>query len=483
MTLQVALLAGIAVSGVHLAVGSVQTFADEVAHGLVDSNKATPFGEGWNKAVTELTASEVAAVRPLVSTPGILRAINTLAGGEVELPNPCLLDDYQSHTNYTTALSGGSASTVAATSAGGRVQIVSASANTTTMSCTRTTALTYAGNKLGVIAAAVNFSGANSSVGLRLGTSETKTHFDTAAPQKTRRGLYYLAFHCSEFPTFFADTSLSARQVQLFAALGSNAGVTTATFGPIWYNAGGKASIMLTFDDCFASQYTRALPILSKYGLVGNIYLPSAIVATTAARLTLANLTEMRNAGWAICADSTPNDAITDFVDQVAAVNGLNVVRQYLLNNNLSYDGSENHGCWTNGLFTPSVQPYDDLTAGAFAKAGMRSMRTTNSIPQFDRFGLGDQAMTVTSYSANAAAGYPELLAALDTAELRGSSQSFHFHSIVESGATGNDQNAPVLDAFCAELAARVAAGRIEVVTRPQWWRRVSVSTPPAIPF
>lgn len=71
MTLQVTLLEGIAVGGAHLAVGSVQTFAKDVARGLVNSNKAAPYGAGWAQDVTALTPSEVALTRSLVSSAGI----------------------------------------------------------------------------------------------------------------------------------------------------------------------------------------------------------------------------------------------------------------------------------------------------------------------------------------------------------------------------------------------------------------------------
>jgi hypothetical protein len=75
MPLQVTLRDGIAVAGVHLPPGSVQTFADEVAHGLVDSNKALPFGSGWAGDSPELTPAERASVRSLVSGAGNLSGV------------------------------------------------------------------------------------------------------------------------------------------------------------------------------------------------------------------------------------------------------------------------------------------------------------------------------------------------------------------------------------------------------------------------
>lgn len=435
--------------------------------GIVDISDPTDHVTGTLKKITYKTLKD------------------SISGNQNYNQNPVLLDDYQSHTNYTLGVSGGSGSTVAANAAGGRVQIASASANTTTMTCTRTTALSYPGNGLGVIAAAFNVSGMNSGLGLRLGASEFVSRNDSASTPFYRRGIKWHSWNVSEFPTFFADTTPSTRQVQLYCQLVGNTGVTTVGFGPVYYNAAGKTYIILGFDDLHVNQYNYAFQSMKSRGLVGNIYVPSTYVGGTN-RMTFANLVEMKANGWAMCVDSTPDDSLTIFTNQVTSVDALNVGRQYLLSSGLAADGSELHGCWTNGLWNTNGGPPSDATAAAFSAAGMRSMRTTQNDTSYERFGIGDQAMTMPSGSGGisgvGSGGAATLLAQVDLAISRGASQAFHFHDILASGASGTQQNAQAFDDFCAGLAARVTAGSIEVVTRPQWWRIVSQNRPLSIP-
>lgn len=65
---------------------------------------------------------------------------------------------------------------------------------------------------------------------------------------------------------------------------------------------GGRhnATILFTFDDAFASVYTEAFPYMDARGLTGTIYVNGSSI-DTAGYMTTAQLTEVRDAGWAIC--------------------------------------------------------------------------------------------------------------------------------------------------------------------------------------
>ena len=56
---------------------------------------------------------------------------------------------------------------------------------------------------------------------------------------------------------------------------------------------------VITFDDGDESAYTIAYQIMKQYGLVGTLYIVPAWIGTPG-YLTLAQLTEMHNAGWTI---------------------------------------------------------------------------------------------------------------------------------------------------------------------------------------
>ncbi|MCK9988641.1 MAG: hypothetical protein AzoDbin1_05113 [Azoarcus sp.] len=393
-----------------------------------------------------------------------------------------LLDGFQNHSDYTVA--GATASTVSPLDAGrgGRVQVVCAPGSTTTMTATRTQARDFYGDGMGVVAAMFDIHGMNSGLGLRLGTTEFSTYADNAANPLWRKGRIWRAWNVStpgftsDFPTLGAATVNAPLQTQLFCQLGGNTGVTSCVFGPVYMRAAGTPTIMLTFDDWLSSQYAIVFPILQRYGLVGTWYCPKNYVGT-AGHMTLAQGMEIANAGNAIGVDSTPDDSATELVDQATVIAELNIGREFVTSSGLARDGSENHGCWTYGIWSEAAC----LAAEA---AGMVTMRNTQAFCQHDVFGIGDQWMTCASASggiSGVGSTALTLIAKLDEAEARGSSYGFHFHDFVETGAATTSQNRAAFESFCAELSTRVKAGRMANMTRPQWAREVKKRAPPLI--
>lgn len=61
-----------------------------------------------------------------------------------------------------------------------------------------------------------------------------------------------------------------------------------------------KAQVNLVFDDARSTVYSIAYPIMQTLGIVGTVPVISSLIDSGANYMTLANLTELQNAGWAI---------------------------------------------------------------------------------------------------------------------------------------------------------------------------------------
>lgn len=116
---------------------------------------------------------------------------------------------------------------------------------------------------------------------------------------------------------------------------------------------GGKyyPNILFTFDDAFSTVYTVAYPYMSARGIVGTIYVNGSSI-DTAGYCTLAQLTEMQSAGWAICDHVYTHTNLTT-VDAAAQRSLLQQNRNYLTTNGFT-KGME-HLAYPNGGYNDSI--------------------------------------------------------------------------------------------------------------------------------
>lgn len=73
--------------------------------------------------------------------------------------------------------------------------------------------------------------------------------------------------------------------------------------------------LTITFDDGWKSAYTRGLPTLTAYGLVGNIAVVTEAVDYWEGFLTLAQLRELHDAGWSMVSHSVDHPDLTTLTD------------------------------------------------------------------------------------------------------------------------------------------------------------------------
>lgn len=96
----------------------------------------------------------------------------------------------------------------------------------------------------------------------------------------------------------------------------------------------GPATI-LTFDDGPGSTYTRAFPILSEYGIVGDVAVITNNVGVGGA-LSWEQLTELKDAGWGICSHSVSHPVMTS-IPYEDACNEILLSKRYIEENITGY--------------------------------------------------------------------------------------------------------------------------------------------------
>lgn len=420
------------------------------------------------------SSMNLSTVQSLVSDAGNARiaALLALTGGPSNSQTPQLVDSYQAHGDYTIAGSVGSASTLAArNAAGSRVQIPSDGSGTSNLSAQRTSALQFTPADTGVWVWGANVQGLCAGTWLTIGNN--MAFGDNVTTPVYPLGQRYHAVHASEFASYFAGSTPASVTAKLTYSMAGVTGPVTWQPGPLWCNAGGQTTFVIIFDDFYSEILTTAFPIMQSLGLVGTVMTAKDVVGT-AGRMSLAEARILLDAGWSFCTNATPDDTSALVADAAGLVNALNIGRKYLVDNNLARNGSQNYGCWPNDARS-------QLAYTAAHQAGMRAMRSSQNFTLYDGFGLGDISMSCPSMTISSTTTESVLVAALDKAVLRGSTQLMHTHRVMDSGATGANSSTAVFKAGMERVAALIAAGLARNLTMPDWHRAVSNNRPPAV--
>lgn len=76
-----------------------------------------------------------------------------------------------------------------------------------------------------------------------------------------------------------------------------------------------EALVSFTFDDGFFSTYTKAFPILTKYGYTGTVFVITSCIGTTG-YMNASQLLELQNQGWEIASHSHTHSFLTELSDK-----------------------------------------------------------------------------------------------------------------------------------------------------------------------
>lgn len=175
------------------------------------------------------------------------------------------------------------------------------------------------------------------------GATDTGVNFETPSP--IHIGKRWGAYNVSEIPGLAsAGFSTIGLKVQ---NLGNIPYSQVTKYDALLARAGGRPTIIFSFDDNILSQYTTAYPEMAKRGLRGIFYVASQITQNSS-YMSTAMLREMYDAGWDCGWDSTHNDNISSSFGTLAAWEAsLQLNRDWSANNNMPR--GTGHICWTHG--------------------------------------------------------------------------------------------------------------------------------------
>lgn len=161
-------------------------------------------------------------------------------------------------------------------------------------------------------------------------------------------GMWYRAVPASDPDVADDDPTLSWRYSFDRTAPSGIPHAGISRYDALVARAQGRPTVVLTFDDGFASQATVALPILTSRGLEATWYLPTAVLGNNG-RLSLAQAQQIAAAGMDMQMDGTNNDAgmATKHATPAAAVAELLAMRSFMAANGLN--ANARHFCYPNG--------------------------------------------------------------------------------------------------------------------------------------
>lgn len=335
---------------------------------------------------------------------------------------------------------------------------------------------TYTPNTFGVLAVCANTAGPSADltdvdVQMASGANSGQVNFLTAGT-RFRLGQRWIAWDVSEMSTFGALSSPISNMVVRLKQTSAGAKAATTYWDALYTTAKGRPTIVFTFDDGYITHYTTVRPLLDRYGWKGTYYACPYYIDRAGGSpgwMTLDQVRDLYAHGWDIGCDSTDDAAFTSKGSPSAAVTDIQTVQAYLVVNGMPF--ARNHFCWPNGSWCTAAG--DDTYAAAMAAAGLLSGRTTETQSCYDRFGLGDIAMTIPSQGASSSTLLSVHTARVDEALLRGTTQFFHFHDVQDTPSAIGWQTSKFA-ALLDYIYPYWRAGLIDVLTVSQWYSRAA---------
>lgn len=208
--------------------------------------------------------------------------------------------------------------------------------------------------------------------------------------------------------------------------------------------SGTNPRVAFTFDDSDVSQWTKAKPILDKYGYTAT-WFPIQSILGTAGKMTVAQLQALRAAGHEIgCHAGTAHTSI-DTLTQAQRIATFREQRAFMLDNGL---GQPESYAYPNGTFTAA--------AIADVERFFASARTIYPFAFSESTAVPDP-YRVRAVPLTASLSLASAQAIIDKTE---EFTVFVVHDVVDSGATGNQ----ILTATLASLVDYIATKSVDVV-------------------
>jgi peptidoglycan/xylan/chitin deacetylase (PgdA/CDA1 family) len=285
---------------------------------------------------------------------------------------------------------------------------------------------------------------------------------------KTEHGSrVYIPFRMSDGTATGGElTTNTFNSIRVYIQANVTTGATAVMHG-VLLNQQSRPRLLIDFDDGWVSQYTQAFRYMTKMGIRGNIAVIYNRIGT-AGYLTLAQLRELYESGWDLTSHGDNNHSA--MASRAAVLADIIANRDYLINN--GFTRAPLHYVAPGGVYSTAND-----TLGALAEAGMVSCRNVvgNPLPTTNlgidsKYGLWSQTISQTTSVAT-------LLSKLDLAIDCGATQRMHGHRIVPTVADANNElSIADFKTLIDGVAARVYAGKLDVVTMSEWSNDVGLT-------
>ena len=256
---------------------------------------------------------------------------------------------------------------------------------------------------------------------------------------------------------------------------------TTYYIGGIVTYTPAKAKIILCMDDGYASAYTEAYTKFKAHGWRGVVGVNSTLVGT-AGFATLAQLKEMHDYGWDIANHTSDHTQGTNLVAPDAYISKVAICKAYQMVNGLT-KGSDffiapgNIVQLTDSKGADYTEPFFLMGRGRAARSVYGDALITNTftndmyspIVPADFMNMPYYSLAATSQTDYTAATQ----AFVSTVTLHRGVGIIYTHKVLTGTLGASNISIEYFDALIADLAAREAAGTLEVITFTDWWNQI----------
>lgn len=245
------------------------------------------------------------------------------------------------------------------------------------------------------------------------------------------------------------DNTMVRLKVRIYPQTGSYANVY---IDEMRIDDEARPKCLITFDDNVNSAYSQGFSYMNSKGLRGTMYVIPAQVGT-AGKMTLAQLQELYDAGWALGNHSYNHNQLTTLT-QSAATKEMTDAVAWLVSN--GFTRGAYHGAYPGGA-------YDGTVISAMQDAKMLTMRSLVSVTQptpVDDYHVIRGRMLSFNDTLATAKG------AIDTAITQGGTSILVFHQIVETATLATQWSIANFRALIDYIIER----GIECVTIDEWY-------------
>ena len=249
--------------------------------------------------------------------------------------------------------------------------------------------------------------------------------------------------------------------LRLRVRINASAGTPSCYFDSMYIGSYRRPKVLVTFDDSWDSQYTKAFAYMNPLGMKGTIYCIASKIDTSG-YMTTAQCSEVNSAGWDLGTHGNVN--LTTLSTQAEMETEISSNEAFLTSN--GFTRANKHYAYPNG-------GYNDNAKLALAALDYKTARTIIDANQshlyaepylIKRWGIYNTTSVATAKSY------------IDLAIARGNSVWLNYHIIVDADA---DASTKVLTADFQEvmdyLKTKMDAGLVDVVTVSEWYNGLTM--------